>query len=99
MENIEIGQVYRYKIIDEYKYAKIIDIIHNEVFYFYSKNENFDKIKIGSMSVELFELCSILLENYSKIETDQIDTCEHNWQKYQGFTETYDFCLKCDKKR
>lgn len=32
---------------------------------------------------------------------DQIqkDNCWHNWSKYVGFTEKYQYCTKCDKKR
>jgi hypothetical protein len=26
-------------------------------------------------------------------------TCAHEWQKYEGFTKTYDYCTKCDEKR
>lgn len=25
--------------------------------------------------------------------------CSHSWKKYHGFSEIYDFCEKCDKKR
>lgn len=25
--------------------------------------------------------------------------CEHEWKQYVGFTDAYDFCGKCDKKR
>lgn len=25
--------------------------------------------------------------------------CIHDWKKYVGFKETYEFCNKCDKKR
>ncbi len=24
--------------------------------------------------------------------------CEHEWKQYVGFTETYTYCKKCDKK-
>jgi hypothetical protein len=27
------------------------------------------------------------------------DFCNHIWKKYQGFTESYEYCEKCDKKR
>ena len=26
-------------------------------------------------------------------------TCTHNWQQYQGFTDNYEYCTFCDKKR
>lgn len=26
-------------------------------------------------------------------------SCQHNWQKYHGFNEIYEFCTKCDEKR
>ncbi len=25
--------------------------------------------------------------------------CNHNWKSYQGFTENYDYCSKCDLKK
>jgi len=25
--------------------------------------------------------------------------CVHTWKKYEGFTERYEFCTKCDEKR
>lgn len=25
--------------------------------------------------------------------------CTHSWSKYQGFTDTYDYCTKCDERR
>lgn len=25
--------------------------------------------------------------------------CYHKWVKYEGFTERYEFCVKCDEKR
>lgn len=25
--------------------------------------------------------------------------CIHKWVKYEGFTDTYEFCEKCDEKR
>lgn len=25
--------------------------------------------------------------------------CTHNWQRYEGFTEVYDYCTLCDEKR
>jgi hypothetical protein len=25
--------------------------------------------------------------------------CDHSWTTYQGFTECYDYCTKCDTKR
>lgn len=26
-------------------------------------------------------------------------SCSHNWVKYNGFIENYEFCSKCDKKK
>ena len=26
------------------------------------------------------------------------DTCDHTYKSYQGLTECYDFCTKCDNK-
>lgn len=26
-------------------------------------------------------------------------TCDHKWQNYVGFNDSYDFCTKCDEKR
>lgn len=25
--------------------------------------------------------------------------CDHDWKQYQGFTENYDYCSKCDIKK
>lgn len=25
-------------------------------------------------------------------------TCDHNWKPYEGFTESYFYCLTCDAK-
>lgn len=32
-----------------------------------------------------------------KLEVKFAD-CSHNWKSYQGLTETYNYCTKCDKK-
>ena len=29
---------------------------------------------------------------------DKPEGCAHTWKTYNGFTETYKFCEKCDKK-
>ena len=28
-----------------------------------------------------------------------ISRCQHSWKPYRGFSESYDFCEKCDLKR
>lgn len=27
------------------------------------------------------------------------DTCEHEWVEYQGFSQAYKYCKKCDRKQ
>lgn len=54
-------------------------------------------IKLYQLKNE-YVLCTKLYDqevNKSKI----VQECDHNWQKYQGFNEFYDFCTKCDKKK
>lgn len=29
---------------------------------------------------------------------EDFKTCNHAWAKYEGFTETYNYCTKCDEK-
>ena len=31
--------------------------------------------------------------------TLDIKKCDHKWQQYHGFTESYEFCKHCDAKR
>jgi hypothetical protein len=28
-----------------------------------------------------------------------IQECEHQWQTYQGFNDSFEFCSKCDRKK
>lgn len=28
----------------------------------------------------------------------QTGACEHEWRLYEGFTERFDYCVKCDVK-
>ena len=31
---------------------------------------------------------------------DQYDgQCKHNWKEYHGFTESFEYCTKCDERR
>lgn len=30
---------------------------------------------------------------------DAKDRCYHDWKQYTGFTESYEYCAKCDKKK
>lgn len=32
-------------------------------------------------------------------EVDKKKHCWHEWKKYIGFTEKYEFCIKCEEKR
>lgn len=32
------------------------------------------------------------------LATDPVAECNHEWRHYVGFTEVYDYCVKCDKK-
>jgi hypothetical protein len=38
---------------------------------------------------------------FMKISTPEKITngCDHKWKLYQGFSETYNYCEKCDEKR
>jgi hypothetical protein len=47
-----------------------------------------DKLPIG--------IGNIWQDYYDK---NGIPLCDHIWQKYEGFTERYEFCIKCDEKR
>jgi len=31
-------------------------------------------------------------------EEPQIVECIHEWKKYEGFTDVFDYCVKCDIK-
>ena len=33
------------------------------------------------------------------LSNGQDNFCLHDWKNYEGFTESYDYCDKCDKKR
>jgi hypothetical protein len=44
---------------------------------------------------ESLDLITNILEKTRTIDI----ICSHSWKQYQGFTETYDYCVKCDKKR
>lgn len=33
------------------------------------------------------------------IISDKNSICFHSWKQYQGFTENYDYCTKCDLKK
>ena len=62
----------------------------------------------GVVSLELVSWCITRLyvylpifetdyELYNPLNVDQIE-CNHEYKKYQGFTQTYDYCVKCDRK-
>lgn len=34
-----------------------------------------------------------------EVELSLKDECNHNWKRYEGLIDIYDFCLKCDKKK
>jgi hypothetical protein len=37
--------------------------------------------------------------DFPREDDDPQDYCSHEWVKYEGITERYYFCKKCDKKR
>lgn len=39
------------------------------------------------------------LKNMYTIADTVADSCNHEWFKYEGFTETYSYCKHCDKKQ
>jgi hypothetical protein len=32
-------------------------------------------------------------------ESQAVKTCSHTWKRYEGFTETFEYCTICDEKR
>lgn len=50
---------------------------------------------------ELEKILSLQKNNFkNKYEAALYEsTCQHQWKKYEGFTEIYDYCEKCDLKR
>lgn len=32
-------------------------------------------------------------------ETVKLDECDHNWKTYEGFSSSYEYCTKCDRKK
>lgn len=39
-----------------------------------------------------------LFGEYSPV-SESLDNCDHSWKQYQGFTENYEYCIKCDLKK
>jgi hypothetical protein len=35
----------------------------------------------------------------SQIDTTQKNSCNHSWVMYNGFSNSFEYCAKCDKKR
>lgn len=48
----------------------------------------------GDFDIGDFEDC--ILNYTTKSETKE---CPHEWKNYNGFTSTYDYCIKCDLKK
>lgn len=41
------------------------------------------------------------IDEWSGVQTLQLEekVCNHQWKTYSGFTNSYDYCSKCDLKR
>lgn len=58
---------------------------------------NFGLVRIVGESDESLR---IRLKLYLKEHRhDGSTVCVHNWTRYQGFTEAYDYCTICDEKK
>lgn len=47
----------------------------------------------------LKELEDMLDDDQKAIKTKQNSCFHHDWRYYEGITEVYEYCTKCDKKR
>lgn len=45
--------------------------------------------------------CENLIKSLKEVQypNSKLNTCNHSWKSYQGFSENYDYCEKCDEKK
>jgi len=61
----------------------------------YLQSTTIEKAKNLKSSLQLDIFDSLM----NPIESNKNRPCDHQWQKYTGFSESYEFCSKCDKKK
>ena len=92
----------------EWKVGQLVKYKHNQEIWRIEKITTNKWGGIEVVSLELVSWCITRLyvylpifetdyELYNPLNVDQIE-CNHEYKKYQGFTQTYDYCVKCDRK-
>jgi len=59
-----------------------------------------NKVKGSSIYLDKLTLPTTIREDDITVNIVNIDSnCSHKWKLYNGFTESYEYCELCDKKR
>jgi hypothetical protein len=55
---------------------------------------------LGTLQKEINELYDMIQNNNRTMTIPGLKVgCDHTWKQYQGFTENYEYCSKCDLKK
>lgn len=57
------------------------------------------QLKVLKFMQEEFEKELVENTKYALFPIDTLQVCNHEWRIYNGFTDSYSYCVKCDLKQ